>query len=330
MDVRRLSTKKQVVLLLERQRDTFVSGAEMADLLQISRNAIWKAIQDLRKDGYQIEAVTNKGYRLVAENDIISLEGLRPYLNEKIKSENVHVFDTIDSTNKLAKEMAINQAQHGTIIIANAQTQGRGRYGRSFFSPADSGIYLSLILHAKKLPVTEPTLTTIFTANAVVDAIMTTAHVKPQIKWVNDLILNNRKVCGILTEAVTDFESGGIEWIVVGIGINFFAETEDFPTDLQEIAGALFTEKPSITRNQLIATIIENLLFPEQQNLDNLITIYRNHLIILNQHVEVIAGNTTYQAIARDIDEQGRLLVEKGDGSLVALSSGEVKVNRFF
>jgi BirA family biotin operon repressor/biotin-[acetyl-CoA-carboxylase] ligase len=315
-------TKTQILELLENNRKIYQSGEYIAGLFNVSRNAIWKAVKDLEKDGYKIEAVTNKGYRLADDCDILSVAGMLPFLADK--NAEIHVHDVLESTNKSAKEKALSGAKHGTVIIAEQQTAGKGRYGRSFHSPPGSGLYVSLILHPAQLKFTTPTLITAFAAVSVCEAIEAVSCKKPQIKWVNDVFINGRKICGILTEAVTDFESGGTQWVVVGIGINF--TSADFPEELREIAGAVFEgeDKPQVTRNRLCAELINRMASPENQG--KMLEKYKQRMFMLGSRISVISAAETYEAVAVDIDESGRLIIRKDNGEILPLSSGEISV----
>lgn len=321
-----MNTKTNVLALLETNKGQAISGQSIAEELNLSRNAVWKAINELRKEGYIINATTNKGYRLCKNNDILSKEGIIPFLQNK--HANIIVYNTLESTNKTAKEMAISEAEHGTVIIADSQTAGRGRFGRQFHSPASCGIYMSFILHPSKLWLSTPTLITAFAAVSVCEAIELVSSKPPKIKWVNDIYLNNKKICGILTEAVTDFESGNIQWIVLGIGINFKAPPNDFPENLKQVAGSLYEETPSITRNRLIGEIINRISkLEENGSEDDVINKYKNRLMMLNEKILVIEGSKTYEAIALDVDSIGQLII-MANGNTHTLSSGEISIKQ--
>ncbi len=257
-----MSSKDRVLELLENNKEEYVSGETIAKELGISRNAIWKAVNELRKQGYNIQAASKKGYLLGSENDIISAQGILSYLkyNETGIAEKIHIFDTVDSTNKRAKEMAISGAEHGTLIVANSQDIGKGRRDHSFFAP-EGGIYMSVILSPDKLSSLEPDVITMHTGNVVKTAIEKLCHVTPVIKPINDLFVDGRKICGILTESGIEFDSGLVQWIVIGIGINFDSDITEFPDDVKDIASSLFAPgKANITKNQLIAEIYGNLM----------------------------------------------------------------------
>ena len=258
-----MSSKDKILSLLEQNKTDYISGESMANSLGLSRNAVWKAINELRKQGYQIEAVSNKGYRLGTDNDIISKEGILSYLDSDIRSfaeGKIYIYDTLDSTNKTAKEMAIAGSSHGTLVVAKNQALGKGRKDHSFFSP-DGGIYMSIILTPDELPSLEPDVITQYTGESVCRSIDKLCHMLPTIKPVNDLFLNGKKICGILTESGTEFDSGLVQWIVVGIGINFDSDILSFPKELQPIVGSLFKPgEANISKNQLVAEIYSRLV----------------------------------------------------------------------
>ncbi|MBP3728021.1 MAG: biotin--[acetyl-CoA-carboxylase] ligase [Pseudobutyrivibrio sp.] len=274
-----MSSKDKVLELLEKNKNTYISGEAIASSLGISRNAIWKAINELRKQGYVIEAVNKKGYRLGESNDIISAQGILSSMDRNIDSALIHIFDTLDSTNKTAKEMAMEGICHGSLIIARSQTIGKGRGTHSFYSP-EGGIYMSVILSPEMLPTLEPDVITAYTGITVSDSIERLTGLSPKIKPINDLFIDGRKVCGILTESGIEFDSGMVQWIVVGIGINFDSDISQFPEDLQSIVGSLFKNgQAPISKNQLIAEIYSHLLDWSQINKEQILKKFNERLI---------------------------------------------------
>lgn len=342
-----MSTRENVLKALEDNKGAAVSGEELANRLNISRAAVWKAIQELRKEGYRIEAVTNRGYCLSPDSDVLSREGILSCLDGDFPAERIHVFKSLESTNLTAKKMALDGAPPGTVVIAGEQTGGRGRMGRSFYSPPDGGIYMSFILKPQ-FDAAKSVLITTAASVAVCKAIENVTGISCRIKWVNDIYFGEKKICGILTEAVTDFESGHIDYIVCGIGINY---STSFPEELSGIAGSLF-EPPSpsgelstgkeiftgreISRNRLIAEIINQIL-KISENLDakTFIEDYRSRSFVLGKEILIIprAGNDGERnltegipAEAVDIDGDGGLVVRYRDGSLGTLNSGEISI----
>lgn len=324
-----MSTKYRILELLEQNRGDSISGERLAGILNVSRNAVWKAVKELEKEGYSIEAVTNKGYRLSDQNDIVSIQGIKPFLSpqSKLYAENIKIYKTLESTNKTAKEMAVAGAEHGTVIIADSQTKGRGRYSRSYFSPS-GGLYMSIILRPEVLNFENPTSVTAFAAVAVCEAIESISEKTPKIKWVNDILIDGKKVCGILTEAVTDFESGSLDWIVLGIGINVYIKTEDFPDDLQTSATSIFpNEKMFGVRNKLSAEIINRILgYDITPREAEIFRKYKNRLAMLGNQVTVIQNKNEYKAAVIDIDAAGHLVVKNENGEIITVSSGEIRV----
>lgn len=321
-----MDIKQQILKMLEANRGRSVNGSLMAERLSVTRSAIWKNIKQLQDEGYQINAVRNLGYCLEASNDILTAESIAPYLLGKARHFHLDVRKTVTSTNTLAKEMAVAGASEGSVIIATEQTEGRGRMGRSFYSPDSTGLYLSLILRPK-LDLNDSLLITTSAAVAVAKAIERLTKNDIQIKWVNDLFMNGKKVCGILTEASLNIENGGLEYAVVGIGIN--VTTKDFPDNLKNIAGSIFSEKPEDKpiMSILAAEVLNNL----SASMDNLtdhsyLLEYKERSFLLGKEIYVLKGNETLPARAIDIDDRARLLVEYPDGRKEALSSGEVSV----
>ncbi|MGF7144249.1 BirA family biotin operon repressor/biotin-[acetyl-CoA-carboxylase] ligase [Anaerotaenia torta] len=321
-----MELKYQVLKILEENRGQSINGAKLANDLYVTRSAVWKAVKALQKEGYHITAVTNRGYCLQAENDIVSAASIVPYLRGDAAFFDLEVRQTVTSTNTLAKEMAAKGAREGTVLVAREQTEGRGRMGRSFYSPQASGIYFSVILRPK-LTLEDSLLITTAAAVAVAQAMEAVAGVKAEIKWVNDIYIADKKVCGILTEASLNFENGGLEYAVVGIGINI--EANQFPEEIKNIAGSLFAEKPSDApvTSILVAEVLNHLaIYKKELSEKRYMEEYRKRSFLLGKNILVLKGKDTYPAKALDIDEKARLVVAYEDGTTEALNSGEVSV----
>ena len=319
-----MSTKTDVLAVFESNRNVFVSGQEFAKTLNVSRTAIWKAVKSLQEDGHRIAAVTNKGYSLLSESDLLSEEGLRAALPKRYKNCPVKVLSITDSTNTQTKISAIGGAPHGMLLLAEQQTDGRGRYGKHFFSPYGAGLYMSILL--KPTAVTAaPQLITVAAANAVCAAIEKLTPLIPKIKWVNDIYLDGKKICGILTEAVTDFESGSIESIIVGVGINCAIDEDMLPDELRGIVGSL--GKGRVSRNRLAAEIVSGILDSFNDLTDGaIIDFYRARSMLLGMDINFTRGDQRIQARVIGISDSGGLLVILPSGEKIAFNSGEVSI----
>ena len=312
--------------LLESNKSVFLSGEEIARRLGVSRNAVWKAIKALQADGYPIQAVPNRGYCLAASSDVLSESGIRQYLTGEAQSLDLHVYDSVDSTNLVLRKLAGEGSAEGTVVIAAEQTGGRGRKGRSFYSPQGTGVYVSLLLKPKIAP-DDATLITTTAAVAVCEAVETLSGESAGIKWVNDVFLRGKKVCGILTEGSFDMESGQFEYAILGSGINVFAPEGGFPPEIREIAGSVLTSPAPDAKNRMIAEYLNRFL-PLYRKLGDAATNaeYRRRSFVLGRMVNVLAADRSTPARAIDVDDHCRLIVEFADGHRESLSSGEISV----
>ncbi|WMJ22438.1 biotin--[acetyl-CoA-carboxylase] ligase [Paludicola sp. MB14-C6] len=322
-----MTTKEMIVTILEENKDHYFSGETLAAQLNVSRAAISKAVKELKKEGFTIDAVTNKGYCLSSESDVLSSAVIESYLQKNGYYVETVTYKTIESTNQTAKKMALDGANHGTVVLSEEQTQGRGRLGRSFYSPKNSGIYMSIILRPQ-FDMQSSLLITTAASVAVCRAIEKLTRIQAEIKWVNDIYLNGKKVCGILTEAVTDFESGTIEHIILGIGIN--VTTANFPDEIKEIASALLNSSSNkLTRNELAAEIIYQVFeITNELQTKEFMSEYKKRSFVIGQKVNVIQPTNTFLATAIDINEQGGLVVKAEDGQVIELNTGEVSIRK--
>ena len=246
--------RDDVLRALEENRDTAVSGQALADRFGVSRNAVWKVINQLREDGHEILSDGNKGYRLDYASDVLSEAGIRVFLPKR-EDLKIAVYPTIDSTNNEAKRRLGAGDGGDLLIVADAQTAGRGRMGHTFYSPEGSGIYMTLSIDLAN-PLYQPERITLAAAVAVVRALHPYLNEELRLKWVNDIFYREKKVCGILSEGVTDLETGLIQHAIVGIGIN--VRPAEFPEELRDIAGTLGILSPS--RNEITGRIVSELL----------------------------------------------------------------------
>lgn len=323
-----MELKHQVLKILEENRGKSLSGSSLAKQLFVTRSSVWKAVKSLQNDGYNITAVTNRGYCLLPDNDIVSVESITPYLRGNAANFVLDVRQSVTSTNTLAKELASKGAMEGTVIIAKEQTAGKGRMGRVFYSPDSTGIYFSIILRPQ-LSLENSLLITTCAAVAVSQAIETVAKVKAEIKWVNDIFVNGRKAVGILTEASLNCENGGLEYAVCGIGIN--VNTKTFPGETASVAGSVFHEKPANqpVTSMLVAETLNKFSecmasLTEKKYLEE----YRKRSFLIGQDILVLRGSETIPAKAVAIDDKARLVVEYEDKHTEPLSSGEVSVRQ--
>ena len=325
-----MNVKQEVLKFFEESKGICISGAQLAIQLSVSRNAVWKAVKSLQDDGYSITAVTNKGYTLTKSNDILSPQSVSKYLADDAGPFNIEVHKTISSTNSVLKSLALDGESEGKVVIALEQTVGRGRMNRSFYSPSGTGIYMSILLRPK-MSATDSLFLTTSAAVAVAEAIETVAERNAKIKWVNDIYCDNKKVCGILTEASLNFEGGGLEYAVLGIGINVLEPPGGFPDELKGIATSVFNGAncPADLKSRLVAEIL-NRFWTYYKSIDNkaFLKSYINRSMIVGNEVYLIGNNTCEKALATKIDEQCRLWVKMQDGTEKALSSGEVSIKK--
>lgn len=321
-----MSVLEDVRGILERNRGVFLSGQAIADTLHVSRAAVWKAVRGLSEDGYGIEGVSGLGYRLRQETDVLSETGVRKYLLPETNCPSLQVYASVTSTNSLLKEAAIGGAPEGTALIAARQTAGRGRRGRSFFSPDGTGLYISLLLRPK-MSAEESTMLTTLAAVAMCEAIGELSAKSPGIKWVNDIFLSGRKVCGILTEASMDMESGGLEYAILGLGVNVYAPEGGFPAEIRDVAGCVLDAPLPDARNRLAGTFL-NAFWRRYLSGDRTgyIDAYRRLSLALGKRVTVLLPEGGKPALVTGIDERCRLLIRYDDGTEGMLSSGEISI----
>lgn len=309
--------KDEVLKILESDRTRYASGQELAKRSGVTRAAVWKAVNALIADGHEIEAVPAKGYRLTDNSDVLTAAGITARMKNKCE---VRVYDCVESTNKTAKLAAIDGAAANTIIVANEQTDGKGRRGRSFYSPKSTGVYFSVILKPN-VSAEKSVLVTTAAAVAAAHAIEKLTGKTALIKWINDVYVDGKKCVGILTEATFDYESGGIDSVVVGIGIN--VTTDEFPDDIASRAGSV----GKVSRNALIAETCDELIdlagkLPDCGYLDE----YRKKCFVLGKRIRVIGNAEEYEANALSVDDRGGLVVRADDNRAITLSNEEVSV----
>ena len=319
-------TRDRILELLWDNADRYLSGEKLAGQLQLSRAAVWKGIEQLRKEGYEIESVTRRGYKLCSRSDVLSAAGLERHLHDgRIRPQ---VYASIGSTNTALKAMAAEGAAEGLALVAGEQTAGRGRMGRSFYSPADSGVYFSLLLRPE-LPAERVTGITACAAVAAAETIEELSGLRTQIKWVNDVFLGGRKVCGILSEGSLDCESGMMNYVVVGVGINTRPPAADFPEELRGVAGAVFgDERVPELRCRMAAGVLDRLMdYCARPEDPALFEAYRSRSLVLGREVTLLSpGKEPVPAQVLDLERDFALRVRLSDGSEKRISSGEVSL----
>lgn len=322
-----LSTKEQLLTLFENNKGTYLSGEEIAEKLSISRSAVWKAVKGLRNEGYSIDAVTNKGYSLSVKTDILSVQGIQKYLKPICSNLNIEVLPSLDSTNNFAREKAVLGMQEGYVVIANTQTNGKGRKGREFFSPSNTGIYMSLVLRPSHCSLKQATKLTAMAAVAVCEAIEIVSNEKAQIKWVNDVYVKGKKVCGILTEASLGLEDNFLECAIIGIGVNVSLPIDGFPKEIQNIAGAVFENAQNDGKNRIAAEILNRFMsyytvLPKVNYTEQ----YRSRNFVIGKEILVNLSDKQKKAVALDIDDEFHLIVKYDNNKTETLSSGEISI----
>lgn len=323
--------KERVLELLSREQG-YVSGQEMSTALGVSRAAVWKAVEALRKEGYEIDSAPRRGYCLMACTGKLSRREILRCLGNHPWARNLQVLETVDSTNNLAKSLASQGAPAGTVLVAECQTAGRGRLGRSFCSEAGQGIYLSVILRPQEVP-NQLMHLTCGVAEATCIAIERVSGKRPGIKWTNDLVYGGRKLAGILTELSFEAESGRVQYAVVGIGINCNQNPEDFPPELREIGGSVrMMTGREVDRNRLTGELIQELhelsMTLLQKRLDWMEG-YRKDCVTIGRAVAVQAMGETRWGQAVGVDDWGALLVDFGQG-VETVQAGEVSVRGMY
>jgi len=322
---------KEEILRLLRSADGYISGQELCNRFGVSRTAVWKAINQLKEAGYEIEAQQNKGYRLVAAPDLMTEAEIKSLMHTDWVAKEVLYFDTIDSTNTKAQELAEKGYPSGTLVVADKQESGKGRRGRSWVSPSGTGIFMTLMIKPDINP-NNASMLTLVAALAVAKAITSVTGEEAMIKWPNDIVVNGKKVCGILTEMNAQFDY--INHIVVGIGIN--VHNESFPEEISQMASSLMIEAGGkrFHRAQIIAETMSYFeqyydTFLKTQDLSALVREYDELLVNRNKSVRVLDPKEPFDGKAMGITPKGELIVDTWE-SRKLVSSGEVSVRGIY
>lgn len=322
---------RERILQLLKEKEDYVSGQDICDLLGVSRTAVWKNIKALKEAGYQIDSVNNRGYKLLGEPDALSETGIRGYKNTKWLGDAIIYKDSMDSSNTQAKRLGENGAENGTLVVTDCQTAGKGRRGRSWVSPTGMNCYFTVLLRPDILA-EKASMITLVAALALAKAIKETTQLDTMIKWPNDVIANGKKLCGILTESSTDLEY--INYVVVGIGIN--CNQTEFPDEIKETASSIRLEiGKKVNRCQLLGSFLTHFesyyeIFLETEDLSGLEREYNSLLVNRNREVKIIEKERERVLTAIGIDKTGALLVKDAEGNQEAIISGEVSVRGLY
>lgn len=322
---------KSEILALLRERGDYVSGQELCRYFGVSRTAVWKAVNQLKKEGFVIEAVQNKGYLLKEQDGVFGQNELESRIKTEWVGHPVFFYESLDSTNLRAKLDAEQGALEGTLVVADMQTAGRGRRGRSWSSPAGTNAYFTLLLRPDFVP-EKASMVTLIMALAVAEGIYQTCGIRAAIKWPNDIVVNGKKVCGILTELSVEHDY--IHYIVIGVGINcglqqFSPEISDKATSLEAECGK------KISRAVLVANVMSAFEryyegFRKEPSLAFVLEEYNRVLVNRDREVRVLDPKGEYSGISRGINEAGELLVELPGGQMISVYAGEVSVRGIY
>lgn len=319
--------KDKVAKMLLSNKGDFISGEELSKKLGVSRTSIWKYITKLKKEGYEIESISRKGYKLISFPDILTQTIVEDKLNTEYIGRKIIHYDSVESTNNEVKKIA-QKEEEGLIIVAEEQTKGKGRLGRNWTSPKQKGLWFSILLKPNISPSDAPKITQI--GAAAISKTISDIDIKTEIKWPNDIIINSKKVCGILTEMSGELNK--VNYIVIGIGINVNIDKNEIPNDIKEIATSLKIEKNNkIDRRILLANILNNFenLYEELKNNGNInssIDICRKDSSLIGKKVKVINGGKEKIGLALNINDEGQLLIEYEDGKIENIISGEISI----
>lgn len=320
---------KTKILMALKGTEDYVSGQELCERFGVSRTAIWKVMEKLKEEGYEIASVRNKGYKLVHAPDIFSAEEIKSRVHTRMIARNVLFFDELDSTNTYCKRLG-DELEEGTLVVANRQDAGKGSRGRGWESPAGVAIYMSLLLKPDISPMHAPRLTLVMAVSIV--RALRRMGITAGIKWPNDIVMNGKKLVGILTEMSS--EVNYVHHVVIGAGIN--VQTEEFPEEIAHRATSLYIETGErFSRSELVAVVMDCFeedyeKFLKNQDLSELLEQYTQFSVTVGKEVRILAPGKEYVATAISVDKEGQLLVEKEDGERVRVFADEVSVRGIY
>jgi BirA family biotin operon repressor/biotin-[acetyl-CoA-carboxylase] ligase len=320
----------EILQLLRKHPSAFLSGQEISRRLKVSRTAVWKRMKRLRTLGYEIEASTRSGYRLIQSPDLLTPTEISPMLKTKWMGKTIHHFHTLDSTNSKAYQLALNGAEEGEVVVAESQEKGRGRLGRQWFSPPFLNLYLSVILRPKISP-HQASLITLMAAVAAANAIREFSGLLPLIKWPNDILLRDRKVAGLLNEMHSEMDR--IHFVILGIGVNLNMDEKAFSKEIQAVATSLRIEMgQTVSRKVFLQSLLQALekwysIFLKEGN-EVLLEAWRGWAQIKGRRVNVTSFGETFVGTAIDVDSDGALILETEDGKRRRVVAGDVEYSK--
>jgi BirA family transcriptional regulator, biotin operon repressor / biotin---[acetyl-CoA-carboxylase] ligase len=321
--------RKKLLDAFSNNDDQYLSGQILADTIGCSRTAIWKHIEELRKDGFELEAIRNKGYRIVKTPERVSADEIRLGLKTKYLGQSIHYEDTVDSTQRVAHRLAYDQSMEGTVVVAEEQTLGRGRMERKWYSPKYTGIWMSIILRPK-IPLPKAPQLTLIAAVAVVQAIEELTELTPQIKWPNDILINGKKMTGILTELQA--EADQINSVIIGMGINVNQKLEDFPVELREIATSLAIEQGVyFSRSAIIRSVLTHLeklyILYLEKGFFPIKILWESYAISIGKTIKARTLSNVIEGKALGITDDGILKIEDHSGEIHYIYSADIELS---
>lgn len=317
--------RNKIIKVILNNKDNFISGEDLSNKLGISRTAVWKHIKKLKEEGYNIESVNKKGYRLVSfPGDLLTSENIKYNLQTEMIGDNIHHLQTIDSTNEYLKRIG-DKSTDGTVVISEEQTRGKGRMGRTWQSKSGEGIWMSLLLKPNIIPFKAPFITLV--AGVSVVTALRKLNVPAQIKWPNDIILNDKKICGILTELSAEIER--VNYVIVGMGMN--VKNMYFSGELEHKATSLYKEGYVLQRVDIVDKILyefeKNYIdYIENDNKEHVLNLFRQYSNIINKEIYLIKNDKRELVTCIDINDSGNLIIKDKDNNIREIMSGEVSI----
>ncbi|HUL38613.1 MAG TPA: biotin--[acetyl-CoA-carboxylase] ligase [Thermodesulfobacteriota bacterium] len=321
---------EDILQLLRDYSSEFLSGEEISRRLKVSRTAVWKGMNRLRMQGYEIQALTRSGYRLIQSPDLLTPSEIKPILKTKWMGRTIHHLHSLDSTNSKAYQLALNGAEEGEVVIAESQEKGRGRLGRQWFSPPFLNLYLSVILRPK-IPPHQASLITLMAAVATADAIEKFSGLPPLIKWPNDILLRDRKVAGLLNEIHSEMDR--IHFVILGIGVNLNMDGKTFSKEIRAVATSLRIEMGrTVSRKAFLQFLLLELerwysIFLKEGS-NAILKAWRDRAQIKGRRVKITSFSETLAGVAVDVDSDGALILETEDGKRKRVVAGDIQYRR--